>query len=152
SGEAPAPQGSGAQGSQDPRGQAAPGEEPEPRRRPGRPRTRRPAAHRPGAGDRSRGGSVVFRPPPPLPESAPGLDRRAAPHRWGLPRDVPPARRPAPACEDQDQDEVTAPPARAGPGRDPQRITRAPPLEELTVKYSLICAHLEPTDRIECQT
>jgi hypothetical protein len=25
-------------------------------------------------------------------------------------------------------------------------------LEEPTVKYSLICAHLEPTDRIACQT
>src|SRR5262249_34592698 len=115
---------------------------------PGRPRTRRPVAHRPGAGDRSRGRPLVFRPPPPLPDPALGLDRRAAPRRRGLPREVPPARRTAPACADQD--EVIASPARDRPGRDPQRIPR--PEEVETMKYTTIFAHLEPQDRIRCQT
>jgi hypothetical protein len=42
--------------------------------------------------------------------------------------------------------------ARDRPGWVPQRITRGSLPEELTVKYSLICAHLEPSDRIACQT
>src|SRR5262249_30864004 len=88
-----APQGGGAQGGPDPRGEAGTGLGCRAGRGARARRPDRPAAPRARPGDRARGRPVVSRPPGPLAASPVRLDRRAAHRPVRVPRPAPPARR-----------------------------------------------------------